>query len=154
MRCGTTSGVGLLPEPARSPSGYRACPGEAVRRVRFITRAQELAFALAEVDTLLHLADGEPDSCELVREVAAEKLADLGTQDRRPPSPAQGPHPVGRDLRAAPRRTRLPPRWKDRRTVSKPVTHRVPARWSVLLGSGHPAALWLVGGASCLGLGQ
>jgi DNA-binding transcriptional MerR regulator len=33
---------GLLAEPARSTSGYRSYPQDAVRRVRFIKRAQEL----------------------------------------------------------------------------------------------------------------
>jgi Hg(II)-responsive transcriptional regulator len=68
---------GLLAEPARSPAGYRAYPAEAVRRVRFIKRAQELGFTLAEVETLLYLAEGGPDSCDRVRALAAEKIADL-----------------------------------------------------------------------------
>ena len=69
---------GLLAEPVRSPGGYRAYPDAAVRRVRFIKRAQELGFRLAEVETLLDLAEGGPDSCEKVRGLAEEKIADLG----------------------------------------------------------------------------
>jgi Hg(II)-responsive transcriptional regulator len=68
---------GLLPEPGRSASGYRMYPPEAVRRVRFIRRAQELGFTLADVETLLHLAEGGPDSCDGVRAVASRKVADL-----------------------------------------------------------------------------
>lgn len=68
---------GLLPEPHRSASGYRAYPPDAVRRVRFIKRAQELGFTLDEVETLLHLADGGPDSCDGVRAMATVKVADL-----------------------------------------------------------------------------
>lgn len=49
---------GLLAEPVWSARGYRAYPPEAVRRVRFIKRAQELGFTLAEVETLLDLAGG------------------------------------------------------------------------------------------------
>jgi Hg(II)-responsive transcriptional regulator len=71
---------GLLAEPGRSAGGYRAYPPEAVRRVRFIKRAQELGFSLADVETLLHLADGGPESCNGVRALATEKVADL---DRR-----------------------------------------------------------------------
>ncbi len=43
---------GLLPAPDRSASGYRAYPPDAVRRVRFIKRAQELGFTpiLHELD--------------------------------------------------------------------------------------------------------
>jgi DNA-binding transcriptional MerR regulator len=68
---------GLLPEPARSASGYRAYPLEAVQVVRFIKRAQDLGFALADVEVLLHLAEGGPASCEAVRSLATDKIADL-----------------------------------------------------------------------------
>lgn len=69
--------LGLLPEPIRSPRGYRAYPTEAVRRVRFIKRAQGLGFTLAEVASLLDLVEGGPDSCDQVRALALEKIADL-----------------------------------------------------------------------------
>ena len=68
---------GLLAEPVRSASGYRCYPPEAVRRVRFIKRAQELGFTLAEVETLLELSGGGPDSCDAVRALATEKIEDL-----------------------------------------------------------------------------
>lgn len=68
---------GLLREPPRRDSGYRAYDTAAVARVRFIKRAQELGFALAEVETLLHLASGGPASCEAVKALAGEKLLDL-----------------------------------------------------------------------------
>ena len=69
--------LGLLPEPIRSPGGYRAYPTETVRRVRFIKRAQGLGFTLAEVASLLDLVEGGPDSCDQVRALAVEKIADL-----------------------------------------------------------------------------
>jgi Hg(II)-responsive transcriptional regulator len=68
---------GLLAEPVRTRGGYRAYPAEAVRRVRYIRRARELGFTLIEVDTLLHLADAGPDSCDKVRGLAEEKITDL-----------------------------------------------------------------------------
>ncbi len=68
---------GLLAMPARSPGGYRAYPNDAVRRVRFIRRAQHIGFSLAEVRTLLDLADGGSDNCEGVRALAEEKITDL-----------------------------------------------------------------------------
>lgn len=68
---------GLLPEPARSPAGYRAYGSEAVRIVRFIKRAQDLGFALDVVESLLHLAGGGPDSCDTVRGLASDKIANL-----------------------------------------------------------------------------
>jgi DNA-binding transcriptional MerR regulator len=68
---------GLLGAPVRSPAGYRAYPEETVRRVRFIKRAQDLGFTLAEVQSLLHLAEGGPASCDRVRALAEEKVVDL-----------------------------------------------------------------------------
>lgn len=68
---------GLLAAPVRSPGGYRAYPDVAVHRVRFIKRAQDLGFTLAEVEALLHLAEGGPASCDRVRALAEEKIADL-----------------------------------------------------------------------------
>jgi Hg(II)-responsive transcriptional regulator len=68
---------GLLSEPVRSPGGFRVYPDAAVQRVRFIKRAQELGFTLAEVDVLLDLAEGGPDSCEKARALATEKIIDL-----------------------------------------------------------------------------
>jgi Hg(II)-responsive transcriptional regulator len=68
---------GLLPEPTRLESGYREYGPDAAGVVRFIKRAQELGFSLAEVETLLHLADGGPESCESVQELANQKIAEL-----------------------------------------------------------------------------
>jgi MerR family transcriptional regulator, mercuric resistance operon regulatory protein len=68
---------GLLAEPVRTSGGYRAYPDGAVARVRFVKRAQDLGFTLAEVETLLELAEGGPDSCARVRALAEEKITDL-----------------------------------------------------------------------------
>jgi len=64
---------GLIPEPPRPPGGVRRYPAETVARLRFIKRAQELGFSLAEVRRLLAL--GDPQSCGKARALAAEKLA-------------------------------------------------------------------------------
>jgi Hg(II)-responsive transcriptional regulator len=68
---------GLLPSPPRTVSGYRSYGPEAVRRVRFVKRAQDLGFSLAEIDVLLHLADGGPESCDVARQLAEHKVAGL-----------------------------------------------------------------------------
>jgi Hg(II)-responsive transcriptional regulator len=68
---------GLLSEPARSESGYRAWGAEDVRIVRFVKRAQELGFTLREIDSLLELARGGPESCDAARELALAKAAQL-----------------------------------------------------------------------------
>lgn len=63
----------LLPEPPRPPGGARRYGVEFVARLRFIKRAQQLGFSLAEVQRLLVLED--PQSCGKARSLAAEKLA-------------------------------------------------------------------------------
>lgn len=68
---------GLLPEPKRSGSGYRAYTRDAVRVVRFTKAAQGLGFSLEEVGALLGLAAGGPRRCDAVRIMAEEKIAQL-----------------------------------------------------------------------------
>jgi DNA-binding transcriptional MerR regulator len=68
---------GLLPEPPRLSSGYRLYTDSMVRRVRFIKRAQEIGFSLAEIRELLSLrADGRRERNE-VRAIARAKIADI-----------------------------------------------------------------------------
>jgi Hg(II)-responsive transcriptional regulator len=76
--------VGLLPSPARRASGYRAYDPHTVRRVRFIKRAQELGFTLAEIGDLLALREESDTACAQVEARAsatldriAEKIHDL-----------------------------------------------------------------------------
>ena len=47
---------GLIPKPVRRASGYREYDAEDVRRLRFILRAKELGFTLAEIGELLSLS--------------------------------------------------------------------------------------------------
>jgi MerR family transcriptional regulator, mercuric resistance operon regulatory protein len=68
---------GLLPEPARAASGYRAYGPDAVGIVAFIKRAQELGFTLAEVETLLDLAAGGPEDCAAARDLANRKIGEI-----------------------------------------------------------------------------
>src|SRR5215468_4131605 len=68
---------GLLAEPPRSPAGYRDYPTSAVHVLRFVKRSQELGFSLDEVEELLALADGGPDSCEAARALAESHVAEL-----------------------------------------------------------------------------
>lgn len=68
---------GLLPEPPRRPSGYRMFSSESVRRVRFIKRAQELGFSLAEIKELLELRIEQDRGSAGVRTLAQGKIADI-----------------------------------------------------------------------------
>jgi MerR family transcriptional regulator, copper efflux regulator len=68
---------GLLTKPARTASGYRQYPAEAIERVQFIRRAQMLGFLLKDIKELLALR-GDPDARSgEVREKAVAKLADI-----------------------------------------------------------------------------
>jgi DNA-binding transcriptional MerR regulator len=80
---------GLLTEPARSPAGYRAYPAEALRRVRFIKRAQELGFTLSQVQTLLHLAEEKP--ADLRRRITDLQASQAGLT--RLVATCEGPRP-------------------------------------------------------------
>ena len=67
----------LLPDPPRLASGYRVYPDQTVRRVRFIKRAQEIGFTLAEIRELLAIRiDSGRDSAE-VRALANAKINDI-----------------------------------------------------------------------------
>jgi MerR family copper efflux transcriptional regulator len=47
---------GLIPEPLRRTSGYREYEASDVRRLRFIARAKQLGFTLAEIAELMSLS--------------------------------------------------------------------------------------------------
>lgn len=73
---------GLLPEPPRTGGGYRVYDADAVRRVRFILRAKELGFTLAETRELLELRVADLDACGDVEATARAKIADVESRIR------------------------------------------------------------------------
>jgi DNA-binding transcriptional MerR regulator len=58
--------IGLLPIPARTRGNYRSYVRRHLNRLRFIRRARNLGFSLAQVRGLLRLADQPERSCEAV----------------------------------------------------------------------------------------
>lgn len=68
---------GLLPKPPRTASGYRMFPSEAVRRLRFIKRAQQLGFSLNEIRELLSLRMRPGTKRADIRARAEAKIADI-----------------------------------------------------------------------------
>ena len=68
---------GLIPMPARRPSGYREYTPDVVVNLRFIKRAKELGFSLKEIAELLRLEASDATTAEDVRERAEAKLEDL-----------------------------------------------------------------------------
>lgn len=63
---------GLMAEPDKPMGGQRRYDSEAIKRVRFIRRAQVLGFTLDDVGSLLAL--DEAGACVETRELAANKL--------------------------------------------------------------------------------
>lgn len=70
----------LLPKPPRRESGYRQFPLEAIKRIRFIKRAQNLGFTLREISRLLAFSDGQQAECDEVRQFALEKVREIETK--------------------------------------------------------------------------
>ena len=68
---------GLVASPPRSIANYRLYPEDAVRRVRFIKRAQELGFSLKEIKELLSLRAAPEAGCAEVRAHTEAKIKDI-----------------------------------------------------------------------------
>ena len=66
---------GLVPQPERVSGAYRRYSRRHVDRIRFIKRAQELGFSLAEIESLLALEDGTRRA--EVRRIAEARLAEI-----------------------------------------------------------------------------
>jgi Hg(II)-responsive transcriptional regulator len=73
----------LLDRPGRTEGGFRLYPKAAIRRVRFIKKAQALGFTLEEIAELLAL-DGSPAvTCGDFRPLVDRKVADIATKMRQ-----------------------------------------------------------------------
>lgn len=68
---------GLIPEPPRTPSGYRQYPEETVERLLFIQRAKALGFTLDEIGELLEIRLDHGVRPADVRRRAEEKLVEV-----------------------------------------------------------------------------
>ena len=65
---------GLLPEPPRNAAGHRVYGREHARRLRFVVRARELGFSLAQITQLLRLADDGGSVCAEAKILAVARL--------------------------------------------------------------------------------
>ena len=68
---------GLLPDPPRSASGYRAYGPDDVERLDFIRRAKRLGLSLEEIKGVLQLNDRDEPTCVHVRALLGEKIRRL-----------------------------------------------------------------------------
>jgi MerR family mercuric resistance operon transcriptional regulator len=69
--------IGLMPEPPRSPKGYRRYDDSHIRRLRFILRSRELGFGIEEIRGLLYLVDRKSQTCAEVQERTKPHLAEV-----------------------------------------------------------------------------
>lgn len=64
----------LIPEPARSASGYRQYAQEDVTRLNFIRRAKTLGFTLEEIGELMAISSNYSSDMNEMRNASARKL--------------------------------------------------------------------------------
>ena len=67
--------AGLLPQPPRTPGGYRDYPPSALDRLTFIRHAQAAGFTLADIRGVLAIRDSGQAPCQHVSVLIGEHLA-------------------------------------------------------------------------------
>ena len=75
---------GVVPEAERSVSGRRLYGKTAIVQLRFVRRCRELGFSIADIKSLLAIANGGSASCDEARQIGQsnlqlvqDKIADL-----------------------------------------------------------------------------
>ena len=69
--------LGLLPKVARTDAGYRQYADREVHTLRFIRRARDLGFSMAEIAELLKLWQNKRRASSDVKRIALAHVADL-----------------------------------------------------------------------------
>lgn len=72
--------IGLLPEPGRTESGYRAYGEEDERRLRFVKNARSVGLPLGEVKEVLALHERGEAPCGYVTEAIARRAEEVERQ--------------------------------------------------------------------------
>lgn len=73
-------GIGLLPDPERTASGYRLYGEDDVERLTFIKTAQRLGITLDEIKEILSFRESGDQPCDYVRNVLRREVTEI---DRR-----------------------------------------------------------------------
>lgn len=74
---------GLLPEPPRSPSGYREYDQTIPQRIRFIKDAQEMGLKLTEIGELLEIQDRGACPCGHTKTLVQRRMAEIDAEVER-----------------------------------------------------------------------
>src|SRR5216683_2912977 len=69
--------AGLLPEPPRTPAGYRDYPAGITARLAFIRDAQAAGLSLAEIHGILTIRDTGQPPCQHVTELIGQHLQQI-----------------------------------------------------------------------------
>ena len=72
--------LGLLPKPERSAANYRLYSPEAIRRVRFIKKAQAIGLTLDETKQILDLKEHGRAPCRKVAELGEKHFAEINAR--------------------------------------------------------------------------
>lgn len=75
--------IKLMPQPKRSPSGYRRYCSTCVQRLKFIQNAKELGFSLKEISSLLSLRVKSKSKCADVKKRADRKINEIDEKLKR-----------------------------------------------------------------------
>ncbi|MGH3650467.1 MAG: heavy metal-responsive transcriptional regulator [Acidimicrobiia bacterium] len=72
--------IGVLPEPSRSPNGYRSYGPGSVDRIRFVQDAKSASLSLLEIQMILDLRDSGESTCGHVITGLEGHLAEVDRQ--------------------------------------------------------------------------
>ena len=72
--------LGLLPKPQRSMANYRIYSSDAIRRVKFIKKAQAIGLTLEETKQILDLKERGRAPCGKVAELGERHLQEIDTR--------------------------------------------------------------------------
>ena len=74
---------GLVPEPPRSPAGYREYDDLIPERIRFIKGAQEMGLKLSEIGELLEIQDRGACPCGHTKTLVERRIAEIDAEIER-----------------------------------------------------------------------
>ena len=72
--------IELLPEPQRTPNGYRQYIDEDVERLQFIRRSRALDFGIEEIREILAFRERQEPPCQYVMNVMEQRVAEIETR--------------------------------------------------------------------------
>lgn len=74
---------GLLPEPPRSPAGYREYDDQIPERIRFIKGAQQMGLKLGEIGELLEIQDRGACPCGHTETLVKRRIEEIDAETER-----------------------------------------------------------------------